>query len=99
MKNLQMNGQTDGRIDRRGDDRWSEKLTWAFSSDELKMLTYFSQYRINCSRKWHFGIRHEFTINNVNIQHNRVDIQLTDVHMLDNYVNMWLIYVKMRYDW
>ena len=30
-------GRTDGRTDRQTtDDRWSEKLTWAFSSGELK---------------------------------------------------------------
>ena len=30
-------GQTDGQTDRQTtDDRWSEKLTWAFSSGELK---------------------------------------------------------------
>ena len=32
------NRQTDGRTDRQTpDDRWSEKLTWAFSSGELKI--------------------------------------------------------------
>ena len=35
----QTDGRTDGRTDRQTtDDRWSEKLTWAFSSDELKTL-------------------------------------------------------------
>ena len=38
VKSLQTDGQTDGRTDRQTtDDRWSEKLTWAFSSGELKM--------------------------------------------------------------
>ena len=37
--------QTDGRTDRQTpDDRWSEKLTWAFSSGELK----------NNAQTWHF---------------------------------------------
>ena len=31
----QMDGRTDGQM---LDDRWSEKLTWAFSSGELKMI-------------------------------------------------------------
>ena len=42
VKRLQTDGRTDGRTDRqRTDDRWSEKLTWAFSSGELK--NYWSQ--------------------------------------------------------
>ena len=37
VKSLQTDGQTDRRTDRQTtDDRWSEKLTWAFSSGELK---------------------------------------------------------------
>ena len=37
VKSLQTDKQTDGRTDRQTtDDRWSEKLTWAFSSGELK---------------------------------------------------------------
>ena len=33
------NRQTDGQTDRQTtDDRWSEKLTWAFSSGELKTI-------------------------------------------------------------
>ena len=40
-KSLQTDGQTDRRTDRRmdgqtTDERWSKKLTWAFSSGELK---------------------------------------------------------------
>ena len=43
VKSFQTDRQTDGRTDRRTDrqptdDRWSEKLTWAFSSGELKMF-------------------------------------------------------------
>ena len=37
MKMWKVYRQTDGRTDRRTDDRWSEKLTWAFSSGELKI--------------------------------------------------------------
>ena len=34
-------GRTDGRTDRQTtDDRWSEKLTWAFSSGELIKINY-----------------------------------------------------------
>ena len=37
VKSLQTDGQTDRRTDNQTtDDRWSEKLTWAFSSGELK---------------------------------------------------------------
>ena len=37
VKSLQTDGHTDGQTDRQTtDDRWSEKLTWAFSSGELK---------------------------------------------------------------
>ena len=32
VESLQTDGQTDGQTD----DRWSEKLTWVFSSGELK---------------------------------------------------------------
>ena len=35
MKMWKVYGRTDGRTDRQT-DRWSEKLTWAFSSGELK---------------------------------------------------------------
>ena len=39
VKSLQTDRQTDGRTDRQMmDDRWSEKLTWAFSSGELKTI-------------------------------------------------------------
>ena len=42
VKSLQTDGQTEGRTDgRTTDNRRSEKLTWAFSSDEL--ITNFSQ--------------------------------------------------------
>ena len=42
VKSLQTDGQTDRRTDRQTtDERWSEKLTWAFSSGELK-ISYFS---------------------------------------------------------
>ena len=35
----QTDGQTDGRTDRQTtNDRWSEKLTWVFSSGELKKV-------------------------------------------------------------
>ena len=37
VKILQTDGRTDGQTDRQTtDNRWSEKLTWAFSSGELK---------------------------------------------------------------
>ena len=40
MKMWKVYRQTDGPTDRQTtDDRWSEKLTWAFSSGELKWLT------------------------------------------------------------
>ena len=39
VKSLQTDGRTDGRTDgQTTDDRWSEKLTWAFSSGELKRV-------------------------------------------------------------
>ena len=39
VKSLQTEKQTDKQTDRQTtDDRWSEKLTWAFSSGELKNL-------------------------------------------------------------
>ena len=39
VKSLQMDTQTDRQTGRQTtDDRWSEKLTWAFSSGELKKL-------------------------------------------------------------
>ena len=44
VKSLQTDRQTDGRMDGQtaADDRWSEKLTWAFSSGELKSVHCFS---------------------------------------------------------
>ena len=43
VKSLQADGRTDGQTDRQTtDDRWSEKLTWAFSSGELKTLKLLS---------------------------------------------------------
>ena len=46
----QTDGQTDGRTDRQTtDDRWSEKLTWAFSSGELKNAQGISGKRIKYS--------------------------------------------------
>ena len=48
----QMDGQTDGRTDRQTtDDRWSEKLTWAFSSGELKTIIIFMRI------KWFFFVQ------------------------------------------
>ena len=42
--------EKDGRTDRQTtDDRWSEKLTWAFSSGELKM--FICRYRIHAYTK------------------------------------------------
>ena len=38
MKMWKVYRQTDGQTDRQTDDRWSEKLTWAFSSVELKRI-------------------------------------------------------------
>ena len=39
VKSLQTDRQTEGRTDRRTtNDRWPEKLTWAFSSGELKIV-------------------------------------------------------------
>ena len=39
VKSLPTDGRTDGRTDRQTtDDRWSEKLTWAFSSGGLKKV-------------------------------------------------------------
>ena len=35
VKSLQTDGRTDGRKDRQTDNRWSGKLTWAFSSGEI----------------------------------------------------------------
>ena len=35
VKSLQTDGRKDGQTT---DDRWSEKLTWAFSSGELKTM-------------------------------------------------------------
>ena len=41
VKSLQTDRQTDGRTDRQTtEDRWSEKLTWAFSSGEVKKFCY-----------------------------------------------------------
>ena len=42
MKMWKVYRRTDRQTDRRTDDRWSEKLTWAFSSGELK-ITYICQ--------------------------------------------------------
>ena len=49
VKSLQTRtyGQTDGR---KTDNRRSEKLTWAFSSDELKTMYYISK---NCFKSVH----------------------------------------------
>ena len=41
VKSLQTDGQTDRQTT---DDRWSEKLTWAFSSGELKMVSDFESH-------------------------------------------------------
>ena len=45
VKSLQTDGQSDGRTDRQTtDDRWSEKLTWAFSTGELKKVNFGQNY-------------------------------------------------------
>ena len=44
VKSLQTDRRTDRRTDRQTtDDRWSEKLTWAFSSGELKTEIHTNQ--------------------------------------------------------
>ena len=43
MKYLQTAGQTDRQT---MDDIWSEKLTWVFSSGEVKRLTYTHFYKM-----------------------------------------------------
>ena len=51
VKSLQTDRQTDGQTDRQTtDDRWSEKLTWAFSSGELKMKHTFWPLIVALSR-------------------------------------------------
>ena len=52
VKSLQTDGQTDRQTDRRTDrqttdDRWSEKLTWHFSSGELKRAGPFFLTNVN----------------------------------------------------
>ena len=54
MKMWKVYRRTDGQTDRQTtDDRWSEKLTWAFSSGELKtkVLSKCQSERIACDSK------------------------------------------------
>ena len=56
VKSLQTDGQTDGQTDRQTtDDRWSEKLTWAFSSGELKTIEKFTINKFANSCVNHLG--------------------------------------------
>ena len=48
----QTDGRTDRRTDRQTDDRWSEKLTWAFSSGELKPHTFLGTWNLRKLINW-----------------------------------------------
>ena len=51
--------RTDGRTDGQTDDRWSEKLTWAFSSGKLKKRLNLQSFTSNV---WLLYVSEKFTI-------------------------------------
>ena len=58
----QTDGRTDGQTDRQTpDDSWSEKLTWAFSSGELKSVNlhlnkFYLSKHVLCNVWWKFAL-------------------------------------------